>query len=110
MLYEKIKIGGKEVALCCCASVIPCYKNVFDEDFLKNVTKAPDDMDLYMRMGFIMAKFAETNDRAAVCRLTENDFYDWLDQFSSGDIINAVENIATIFMKESGGTVKAKKN
>lgn len=76
MLYEKVKIGKEEVTLCMSASVIPCYKNVFGEDFLKAISKDAQNMDLYMKMGFIMAKFADLHDRAAVSRLTEKDFMD----------------------------------
>lgn len=110
MFYEKINIGSEEVTLCVCASVIPCFKNIFGEDFLKSVGKDPENMDLYMKMGFVMAKFAELGDRGAVNKLTENDYCDWLDRFQTGDIIQSVEKIATVFMREAKGSVKSKKN
>lgn len=109
MLYEKVTIGTEEVTLCCCGSVIKCYKDIFNEDFLTAVSKDATDTNLYMRMGFVMAKFAELNDRNAVSRLTMDDFYDWIDRFTTGDLINAVEKIATVFMRESKGSVAAKK-
>ena len=110
MLYEKVKIGNDEVTMCFCGSVIKCYADVFGEDFLKAITKDATDMSKYVQMGFIMAKFAELNKRDAVSRLTQDDFYDWLDKYTTGDLVMAVEKIATLFMKESGGTVAAKKN
>lgn len=109
MLFEKVTIGTDEVTLCCCGSVIKCYKDIFNEDFLTAISKDATDMNRYVQMGFVMAKFAELNDRNAVSKLTSDDFYTWLDKYSTGDIINAVEKIATIFMKESKGTVASKK-
>lgn len=109
MLYEKINIGDEEITLCMCGSVIKCYKDIFDEDFLTGISKDATDMNRYVQMGFVMAKFAELTNRNEVSKLTKNDFYDWLDRFSTGDLINATEKIATAFMKESRGTVASKK-
>lgn len=109
MLYDKITIGTEEVTMSCCGSVIKCYKDIFSEDFLAEVGKDATNTNLYLRMGFVMAKFAELNNRDAVSRLTWDDFYDWIDHYSTGDLILAVEKIATLFMKESKGTVAAKK-
>lgn len=109
MLYERVKIGEDEVTLCCCGSVIKCYKDIFDEDFLTAIAKDATDINRYVQMGFVMVKFAELNDRNAVSKLTKNDFYDWLDKYTTGDLVNAVEKIASVFMKESKGTVASKK-
>ena len=110
MYIDTVKIGETEVKMCASASVIPCYKNIFNEDFLRKAAAEPDNIDLFLRMGFVMAKFAELQDRAAVNRLTQNDFLDWLDQFRSGEIVVAAADIATVFMNEAGGEVAAKKN
>lgn len=110
MLFETVKIGKDDVALCCCGSTVKCYKDIFDEDFLTAITKDATDMNKYIQMGFVMAKFAELNNREAVSRLTKDDFYEWLDKYSTGDLVVAVEKIATVFMKESSGSVAAKKS
>lgn len=110
MLYERIKIGTEEVTLCCCGSVIKCYKDLFNEDFLTAISKDATDINRYIQMGFVMAKFAELGDRNAVSKLPMDEFYAWLDRFTTGDLVNAVEKIATIFMKESKGTVPSKKD
>lgn len=109
MLYEKVQIGEDEVMLCSCGSTIKCYKDIFDEDFLTAISKDATDMNRYVQMGFVMAKFAELNNRTAVSKLTKADFYDWLDKYTTGDLIVAVEKIANVFMKESRGTVASKK-
>ena len=110
MFIETVKIGERDVQLCCCASIMPCFKNVFGEDFLKAVTNDPEDVELFMKMGFIMAQFAELKDRNAVSHLTQDDFGDWLDQFPMASLIKATGKIAQIIMKESGGSVPSKKN
>ncbi len=111
MLYNKFSIGGKELTFCACASVNVCYFHVFHEDFIKILTS--DDglaATAMMKMAFIMAKYGETNDRKAVNRMTEDDFCNWLDQFTSGDLINALPAIQNFYMAAAGSTIDAKKN
>lgn len=110
MFIETVNIGETPVQMCVCASVIPCYRNIFNEDFLRKAAAEPDNIDLFLRMGFVMAKFAELNDRGKVNRLTPNDFMEWLDQFKTGDIIKAAGDIALVFMSEASPGVEAKKN
>jgi len=110
MFIETVNIGDTPVKMCVCASIIPCYRNIFNEDFLRKAAAEPDNIDLFLRMGFVMAKFAELNDRAQVNRLTTNDFMEWLDQFRSGDIVQAAGEIALVFMRDAAGNVEAKKN
>lgn len=111
MMYKKFEIGGQEILMCACASVNVCYHNVFHEDFIKMITTdeglATSSM---MKMCFIMAKFGELNDRKAVNRLTEDDYCDWLDQFSTGDIVEALPAVQDFYMASSGSSVTAKKN
>ena len=111
MMYKKFEIGGKECTLCACASINVCYYNVFHEDFIKLITT---DEGLataaMMRMAFIMAKFGELNDRKAVNRLTEDDYCDWLDQFTTGDLVAALPDLQEFYMASAGSNVTAKKN
>ena len=110
MLYERIEIGGKEHTFCICASVNVCYQNVFHEDFIKIVSNGEESTSAFMKMAFIMAKFAELNDRKLVNQLTLDDYCDWLDQFTPGEIILALPKVEEAYMRESAGTVKTKKN
>lgn len=111
MLYSKISIGDKEILFCACASVNVCYFNIFHEDFIKTVTKDEDiATSAFMRMAFVMAKYAELNDRKAVNRLTEDDYCAWLDEFSTGDFVNALPDIQGLYMGATTGEVPAKKN
>lgn len=110
MFIESVTIDGKEVQLCCCASIMPCFKNVFGIDFLKAASSDPEDISTFIKMGFIMAKMAELNNRGAVSRLTQNDYAEWLDQFSVSGILKSSKDIADILVKESRGTIESKKN
>ena len=111
MMYQKITIGDVEQMFCSCASVNVCYFNVFHEDFIKQIST---DNGLatatMMKMAFIMAKFGETNDRKAVNRMTEDNYCDWLDQFTTGELIEALPAIQEFYMSSTAGAVSAKKN
>lgn len=111
MMYDKFTIGGKELTFCACASVNVCYLNVFHEDF---ITMISTDEGLattaMMRMAFIMAEFGRLNDRKAVNRLTEENYCDWLDQFTTGELVEALPAIQAFYMSSNVGTVNAKKN
>lgn len=111
MLYKKIQVGEKEINFCASASVNVCYLNVFHQDFIKMIsTDEGMAASAVMQMAFIMAKFAELNDRKKVNRLTEDDYCDWLDQFTTGDLVEALPEVQTFYMASTGQMVGAKKN
>lgn len=110
-MYNKVMVGSKELTFCACASVNVCYFNVFHEDFIKMIsTDEGLATSAMMRMAFIMAKFGELNNRKAVNRLTEDDYCDWLDQFTTGDLVAVLPEIQNLYMTSNGQTVDAKKN
>lgn len=111
MMYQKISIGNKELLFCSCASVNVCYNNVFKEDFIKLV--ATDEglaANAMMKMAFIMQKFADLGDRKLVNRLTMDDYCDWLDQFTTGELVAALPEIQMMYMDANVQSVDAKKN
>ena len=110
MMYQKIAVGNTELEFCACASVNVCYYNVFHEDFIKAISNDGMEATTMMKMAFIMAKFAELNDRKAVNRQTEDDYCNWLDQFSIGDLIEALPSIQEFYMGTATGSASAKKN
>lgn len=111
MMYQKMNVGAEELTFCACASVNVCYFNVFHEDFIKMISS---DEGLaaacMMKMAFIMAKMAELNDRKKVNRLTEDDYCNWLDQFTTGELVAALPAIQSFYMASTGTTVDSKKN
>lgn len=111
MMYQKIKIGDKEQTFCACASVNVCYFNIFHEDFIKLInTDEGLATTAMMKMAFVMAKFGELNDRKAVNRLTEDDYCNWLDEFTTGDLVEALPEIQMFFLNTNRTSVNSKKN
>ena len=53
---------------------------------------------------------AELNDRKKVNRLTEDDYCNWLDQFTTGELVAALPAIQSFYMASTGTTVDSKKN
>lgn len=110
MLYSKVKIGDEEVLLCCAASVTVCYYNIFHEDFMAMMSKEESITGAFTKMAFVMAKFGELGSRKAVSKLTVDDYGDWLDKFTFGDLTNALPAIQEVFMSSAQETVTSKKN
>lgn len=111
MMYKQMKVGAEELNFCACASVNVCYFNVFHEDFIKMISSDEGiAATCMMKMAFIMAEFGRLNDRKAVNRLTEDNYCDWLDQFTTGELVAALPEIQTFYMASTGTTVGSKKN
>lgn len=111
MMYKKMKVGAEELTFCACASVNVCYFNVFHEDFIKMISSDEGiAATCMMKMAFIMAEFGRLNDRKAVNRLTEDNYCDWLDQWTTGELVAALPEIQTFYMASNGTSVDSKKN
>lgn len=111
MMYQKIKVGAEDLTFCACASVNVCYFNVFHEDFIKMISSDEGlATSCMMKMAFIMAEFGRLNDRKLVNRLTEDNYCDWLDQFTTGELTGALPEIQAFYMASNGQSVDSKKN
>lgn len=111
MMYQTIRIGANEFTFCACASVNVCYNNIFHEDFIKLIsTDEGLAAAAAMKMAFVMERFGALHDRKAVNRLTEDNYCDWLDQFTTGDLIEALPAIQAFYMATNSTQVDAKKN
>ena len=113
-MYNEVKIGSKSVPMLAMASVELYYKQIFHEDAIKLQSgKNFDEGDLInfvMRMGFVMAKFAETKDRKAMAKLNEDAFLDWLDGFERPEYLEALADIRATYEGQSLTEADAKKN
>lgn len=112
-MYNIVKIGDKEVPMMSMASVDIYYRNVFHRDALKTQVGAMDEADsvnFVLEMAFIMAKFAELNDRKEMLKLNEESFIEWLDQFDRVDLINALPDAQKTYEGQMLETADAKKN
>ena len=111
-MYNIIKVGEKDVPMLSMASVDIYYRNIFHEDAIKLQTKTQDDGDIInfiMRMGFVMAKFAELKDRKEMNKLNEDSFIAWLDGFERTDLINALVDVRMTYEGQSVSHSDSKK-
>ncbi len=112
-MYDTVKIGEKEVPMLCMASCNVYYKQVFGEDPLKIINETErgnaEAVDLFSKMGFIMAKHAELKSRKLMRELTEDDYVDFLDQFKNADYLEALDKIADVYNGHKAETSEPKK-
>lgn len=112
-MYNVVKIGSTEVPMQCMASTDVYYRTIFHEDPIKLMTRPDLDgsvkYDFMMKMGFIMAKFAELHNSADMNRLTEDDYLDWLSQFEREDYQDALGDISETYSGQMIGEAEAKK-
>lgn len=91
-MYKVIKIGEKEIPMMAMASTDNYFKNTFGEDPMKKMTtpdlEVSEMIDVVMKLGFIMAKFAELKQRKEMLKLNEDAYYEWLDGFQREDLVN----------------------
>lgn len=105
-MTKLITIGDAEVGMSATGSSPIRFRNIFGKDFLAETTKENPDPYLYVQMGFIMASAYEKRDMSS---LTEEDFFEWADQFAPMDILNAVAEIGQLWSKSQKTTVTGKK-
>lgn len=111
MLYKKIDIGDKTYMMCSAASVNICYYNIFREDFLSLLDMNHPEAAImpFMKMAFVMAKVGELG-RKQANTMTQDDYEDWLDEFTFADLMAAMEEIQMFYLDASRGDVDSKKN
>lgn len=113
-MFNEVKIGSKVVPMLSMSSVDVYYRNVFHEDPIKLQADASNDpgamVTFYIKMAFIMAKFAEFHDRKKMATLNEDSYIEWLDQFDRMDMMNALEDVMLTYNGQMVTTSEAKKN
>lgn len=112
-MYNIVKIGSADVPMMSMASTDIYYRNIFHEDPIKLQTRKDiEDGDLVnfvMRLGFVMAKFAELRDRKEMNKLNEDNFLDWLDGFERADYLDALGDVRLTYEGQSLTDIDAKK-
>lgn len=92
-----IAIGEKNVEMVANAASPYLFKQVFKEDFLLLIQKKDPDADLFVKMGFIMAKQAETDNIADLMKLDLTAFYTWLEDFNPLEVMNATAPMSEVY-------------
>lgn len=111
MLFKDIQIGEKAYRMCSAASVNLTYFNIFHEDFmaLLNPDKPAEGITPFIKMAFVMAMRGERS-KDEVKKLTIADYETWLDEFTMGDLMNAIGDIQGLYLASTNGVVESKKN
>jgi len=112
-MIRAVKIGDREIPMLSMASVDLYYRNIFHEDPIKLQSKSDTDegdiINFVMRMGFVMAKFAELRDRKKMNALSEDAYLDWMDGFERADYLSALVDIKSVYEGQTVTTSDAKK-
>lgn len=111
-MFNKVKIGDKEVPMMSMASTDVYYRQIFHQDpvlLQAGEMSEGEAIILFMQLGFVMAKYAELLDRKKVLALNEDDYLEWLDQFERADYYNALGDVRATYEGQSVTTSDAKK-
>ena len=111
IMYKEIEIGNKKVGMLANGLSPILFNRVFHADFFSlsmNLGEGNEGatVDTFSKMGFIMAKQAEKKD---LTKITEDEFFSWLEGFDPMDVPNAIRDIVDLYMTQTEGTAKAKK-
>lgn len=112
-MFNKIKIGEKEIGFAAYAGCDIFYRQIFHEDPTA-LQYAPDFDEPKMigfiqRMGFVMAMLAE-KPLAEMRKLNEDAFVEWMCGFDRADYMAALPDIRATYEGQMLTTSDAKKN
>ena len=113
-MYNIVRIGDRDVPMLSKATVDFYFKSIFGEDPIRIQAKSGSDegamIDLMLKMGFVMAKFAESTHRKDMMTLNEDAFFEWLDGFERADLYAVLDDIQATYESQAIAGSKAKKN
>lgn len=104
-MQKTVKIGEKEVQMRSSAATAIRYRNIFHGDIMKELMEINTEkidmavIEKIQKLGFVMAKTAAGAKMAA---LTEDDYFEWLDQFDNMELMKAAKDIVMVYL---GGKV-----
>lgn len=106
-----ITIGNKDTELVANAATPFYFTQVFNEDFFVRSQEVTDGnegaaVDLFSKMGYIMAKQAEG---ANMKKLSIDDYVNWLEGYEAMDLAIATGDIAMFYSGQTTPTAKPKK-
>ena len=109
-MFGNVKIGEKETAMAANAATPFWFNQIFHEDFFvlsQQVTEGNEGaaVDLFSKVGFIMAKQAE---KADMRKLNMDSYIEWLEEYEAMDMAIASSDIALLYSGQTQTTAKAK--
>jgi hypothetical protein len=106
-----IRIANTDINLKSTALTAVLFKNIFHFDILTTINSIRTDdangeaneraIDAIGMLAFVMSKQADTDSVPDLFKLTETDYYIWLDQFNINDLRSA-EAISSIMSAWTG--------
>lgn len=110
-MRQTILIGAKNIDMVANAATPFRFRNVFKKDLLKIFSNTSEDnmsaqLEAGQMLAFIMAKQAEGVD---MNKVTEEQFYTWLEDFSSTDMYDSLEDIVNLWQATESTASKPKK-
>lgn len=104
-MFKKVNVDGKDIELIANAATPFRFKQIFHRDLLQilgNEEKAESEgVEAVTELAFIMAKQAEGVD---MNKLNEEEFINWLEDFSAMAFINSAEDILNVYMDSTLST------
>lgn len=115
-MFKEISIGKKEVKLLSNAATPLYYKQTFNKDIISKIYNSEDRIrdvgDLAPEIAFIMeiqAKASEEGRRAKPEELTNEKYFDFLEEFEPLDFMNAAQEIINLYLGDAMTDSKSKK-
>lgn len=110
----EIKVGDTNLEVVANGLTPVIYHAVFTEDIVEKMDHFGSEdphttIFTAMKMAFIMNKQAKAKDIASCFKLTEKQFYKWLEGFGTMDLTNAAYDIIGFYMEQKKGTATPKK-
>ena len=110
-MYREITIGETKVPMMATASIVAPYRRLFKSHPLSDLANTDMDeaekSDVAFRIAYLMNVRA-TSDRASLQKVSVEQYEDWLDQFSYGDMVASAPMIIEFFVQQTNPTVHAK--
>ena len=100
-MFKNVKVGEKEIPMEANAFSPYVYRQIFHEDFLIEIQKTQPAPDLFQKMGYVMAKQAETKSISELMKLNIEGFYEWLCQFDAFELILATDAISELYTAQN---------
>ncbi len=100
-MYSTVKVGDREIEMAANAASPFIYKNIFHEDFLKKVQEPEPDVEIFQKMGYVMASQAAIDKFSDLMKLNIDTYIEWLAGFEPMDLVLASSAIMNAYMGQS---------
>lgn len=110
-MYNEITIGDKKVPMMANGATPFWFNQIFKEDFFEASKDFTDDakaVNIFTKIAYVMALQA-SDDKKQIKKGSEAGFLDWLADFGTMDIQNALPDVVDLYTGQTEGTAVPKK-